>query len=608
MALLLAIVTAIVGIIPLLVVKKVKEAAITGAIATLFCWLIYWAALPSLVWPLLGVYGLFVFILWIIGAIIYSAQEEKFGIPTAFALIALFLYIILGISGCPVFRSGDYARLIGDVEEREWTQDVQPKDPKHVRLVPEELANWLADKQLGEAKKGAIGSQFHVAKEFMTLQMIKGELWYVAPLDFNGFTAWTATRVSPGYVMVHGEDPFRSVVVKLDQKFSYTPNAFWGHYLERHLWNNGYRGKGLTDYTFEIDDNGQAWWTVTVFEPTIVWWGKKVTGVVVVSPTDGSHTFYPIGQIPKWIDRVVPKSYVLNYVNKWGQYLNGWWNTVWGTKNIIEGEEPTINYGSDGEPYFVTCLTSTNAKDEALVGLIYYDSRTGRVIKYHAVGGTEAAVLTAVNNKVVYRKWHGNGPVLYNYYGTMASIVPILGENYTFQGVAIVDQENLQVAIGEDIYTASREYQKLMSMSGQQVAPELTHSQKIIKGRVVRFAQEVKGTETIYYIQLAGANVNLLFTGVSELSPELPVTREGDEISIKIIESPEDVVPILEFDNLNLNLQTTSAQEAIRAKVAERQEEVSKTKEIGTARGELKNMSDQEIQDLLKLKKEKEKK
>lgn len=610
MSFLLAIVTAIVGVIPLLAVKKVKESAIVGVIATLFFWLIYWTALPSLVWPLFGVYGLFIFILWIIGAIIYSVEEEKFGIPTAAAIIALFLYIIVGISGCPVFRSGDYARLIGDIDEREWTQDVQPKDPNHIRLVPLETAKFLADKQLGEAP-GAIGSQFHVANEYMTLQMINGELWYVAPLDFNGFTAWTATKVSPGYVMVHGEDPLKPVVVKFNEKFAYTPGAYWSHYLERHLWNNGYRTKGVGDYTFEIDESGKAWWTVTVFEPTIAWWGRKVNGVVVVDPTNGNDTFYPMGKIPGWIDRVIPQDLVSNYVNNWGQFSLGWWNSFWSKKNIIEGETPTINYGSNGEPYWVTCLTTQKVEEgsknnQSLVGLIYLDSRTGRTIRYHAIGGTESSILTTVDNKVKFKLWHGDGPVLYNIYGTMASIVPLLGENHTFQGVAIVRVDNLQAAIGDDQYSALREYQKLIAMSGQQISAELAHSRSSITGKVDRFASEVKGTETIFYFHLVGKD--FLFTGMSELSPKLPITRVGDEVSVEYIDAGESVVPLLAFDNLSLQLIVSPQQSELQKRVAERQNQVATDKENKTARGDLRNMSDQEIQELLKLKQEKEKK
>lgn len=598
MSALMALISAIVGVLPLLVFGGQKRGyAVPIAICGFFIsWLIYWAGLPSMVWPLWGGVGAVIFVLWIIGAAVYSMSEEEFTHAWWFPIIAAVIYLFVAISGSGLFRSQDYAKLIGQVEEREWTQDVQPKDPAHIRLVPRDLAEWLADKQLGEVK-GAIGSQFNVSKKHMTLQLIKGELWYVAPLDFNGFTSWTSADVSPGYVMVNAEDPLQPVIVKSDQKFSYMPNAYWGHYLDRYLWSHGYMSKGLTDYSFEIDESGQPWWVVTVFEPTISWWGKKVTGVVVVNPTDGNITFHALGSIPNWIDRAVPASFVTDYITNWGMYSGGWWNSVWGKKNIIEGEDPTLNYGSNGEPYWVATLTSSNTNDEALIGLVYYDSRTAKVVKYHAIGGTEAAVLMAVNNKVIYQHWHGTDPVLYNIYGTMASIVPILGENHTFQGVAITKMDNLQVAVGQDQYVALREYQKLLSLSGQQIAAELAYTHTSITGIVDRFADEIKGTEMIYYIHLRGGD--RLFTGMSELSPKLPVSKEGDSVKLTYIDSPEDVVPLVGFDNLSLPLVASPAQDSLRHRVSERQQDTQTHEDVRTLRDKLNNMSDEQVKKLL---------
>lgn len=315
------------------------------------------------------------------------------------------------------------------------------QESEHVRLVPEDLASWLANKQLGEAT-GAIGSQYFVDVDHEMLQIINGELWYIFPLDFRGFNVWLSEKSAPGYIMVHGEDPFHQVQVRADYHFKYTPGACFGNRLDRYLWTHGYNNVGLTDFSLEIDDSGRPWWVVTLYEPTIAWFGDKVTGVVLVDPESGEITPYRLGESPAWVDRVIPGIFVKDYVKYRGGYHLGWWNHFWVNKDLTEPEQPRISYGYDGEPYWVTSITSVSSKksntnDESMIGLYYTDTRTGQSIFYQAVGGTEYSIIQAVNNKVGYRNWHGCSPVMYNINGVMTSIVPLLGEQNTFQGVAL---------------------------------------------------------------------------------------------------------------------------------------------------------------------------
>lgn len=599
MFIILALITALLGVVPLVAARKFVASAVTGVLAFLLLWFIYYLATPSLVWPLYGAIGIFVIVFWFVSACVEGGMTDDFPkIGGSFFAVGLVILIISGMAGCGAFRYSDYKSLIGDVGKREWTNDVQPKDPRHVRLVPKELAFYLATKQFGEVG-GAIGSQFHVSEEEMTLQLINGELWYVAPLEYSGYSVWTTQGYTPGYVMVHGEDPKRQVIVKTGDKFRYMPSAYFGDNLERHLWHK-YYDKGLTDYSFEIDEQGKTFWVVTMFEPTIAWSGKKVTGVLIVDPTTGDDTFYPLGKVPDWVDRVVPESFVENYIDWYGEYVSDWWNSWWGQKDVFEAENPSIIYGSDGNPYWVTDITSKSDKDKSLIGLVYTNSRTGKSVIYHAIGGTDSAVLQLVNNKVSYQKLHGSSPVIYNIYGVMTSIVPLLGESHTFMGVAFVDVANLQLAIGSDQLTAFREYQKLITTAGQQLAPEKTQDFEQIKVTIDRFAAEVRGSETVYYLHASG--YQHVFTASGDISPKLPLTKEGDEVTIGFLKSDEDVVPISSFDNENIPLLTSKTQKEVRAKVAERTQQVLEEKQVKDARGQLQNMSDKEVRELLKLK------
>lgn len=572
---LIAALVVLVGVAPLLLIGKFKPAGIIAAI----CWpllsLLFWGVTPFTVWPLFGGYGMFVVILWVvsfgIGSIDDSGYDWKFEthwaliIPAALGIMA---YIIVPFVTSQMLNADTYAQMIGSVEQRQWTEDVQPKDPRHVRLVPEELAFYLATKQLGASHNNVIlGSQFQIEENEMTLQMVRGELWYVAPLEFKGLFTWNSNGTSPGYVMISAEDPRRPVIVKTDCKIVYTPGAFFGENLERHLWYS-YYDKGLTDYSFEIDEEGKPWWVVSVFKPTIGWSGEKTLGVAIVNPETGDSKFYAVGDVPSWVDRVIPAKFVDNYVDWNGMLSGGWWNSWAGKKNTVKGLTPFLSYGADGNPYWVLDLTSDNEKDKSMVGLMYVNTRTGAVVKYSVQGGTSDAVVENVNNKVSYKKLHGSSPVLYNISGVMTAIVPLLGESHSYQGVAMVDVVNMQAVIGDDPLSAFRQYEHIITTGAQNLAPEKAYAQSTVTGVVERFVAEIRGGETYYYVYLSGTQ--RIFVGQSDVSPKLRLTKPGDTVTCSFTDSKEDTLQLLSFDDISVVVKSSPLQGELRDEVAKK--------------------------------------
>lgn len=608
MSLLLALIVAAVVSTPQLVVGGRWRWAIGSFIPiTLIWWGIFYLGMPSLVWPLGGMIGGACVICWVILLIVtYFLWDGANGridwkdikglffanlLPLSATLV---IYCIVGISSWAMFRSNEYESMIGQIENREWTQDIQPKDPKHVRLVPEELAYYLATKQLGEGG-GVIGSQFQVRKG-MTLQKIRGELWFVSPLDFKGFRSWTDRDFSPGYVIVNAQDPRGKIEVVTNLELEYMPGAYFSLNLERHIWLK-YPRLGFYKLFFQLDENKKPFWVVPVFKPTIGWSAKKYVGIIILDPETGEDKLYDLKDAPDWVDPILTQDIVHDYLSWYGMFGQGWWNSVWGHRNILEPETPDIVFGSDDRQYWVTGLTSTNSNDKSLVGIAYTDARTGKTVIYHAVGGTDEAVLELVNNRVSYKKLHGSSPVIYNIYGVMTSIVPLLGESHSYQGVALVDVANMQMAEGEDLESAIRGYQKIIMSGGQTVAPDKSVKINTKEGLVDRNAWEIKGGETIFMLHLEdGAHI---FSGTTEISPKLPLTRVGDNVTVWYIDSEEDIVPLCKFDNRSLTLQQSQDQKELRGKAEERVNKEREDKTMKSVREEIKGMSDEDLKKLL---------
>ncbi|MBI5077503.1 hypothetical protein HZB94_03945 [Candidatus Falkowbacteria bacterium] len=567
-ALLLAILVSAIGIAPLVIRKKFLGAGILFATTTLFWWFIFYKACPSLVWPLWGFLAFPVVINWIIGAVIDFVSPDEYGLererPTwiaFFPVVGIVIIIVVALSGWGAFRSGEYRELIGQVEKRDFKKDMQPSDPAHIRFVPPELAAFMADKQLGEAE-ASIGSQFKVAKEYMTLQRIKGDLWYVAPLDYNGFSVWTSVGKVPGYVKINAEDPFRKVELVLGQSYVYTPGAYFSENLERHLWTNGYLKLGLTDYTFEEDENGKAWWVVSVFEPTISYWGKKIVGVAVVDPADGEITFHAKDKIPDWIDRAIPREFVVDYMKMWGKFPHGWLNSWWGKNELVDvtpygknEDYVEIVYGSDGEPYFFTGITSASKEDSALVSVMYIHTRTGKATEYKISGMTEEAVLQVVNNELAYKGWKGTAPMLFNFYDQAIWVSTVLGASNTFKGVALVDATTQKIYWDEANPFGC--FVKLRAELGlEQINAPL--SEKGERTQFLGIVERVAKDGANYYLLVK--DIPHALAGTAGISLELVFTQPGDAVTGEYIDSGEDVYSLAAFDNLSVVLEPSAKQ------------------------------------------------
>ena len=603
---LLGLLCAFIGAIPLLVCKKIPQFCWQFAITGLLGAWLAWSLTPSTVYPFFGFYGVLVLVFLCVAAFVggtsdYNYESSSWMMWPPLLLFVAMVLVIIGGSG--MFRASDYANLLKVEENRVWTKDVQPKDPAHMRISTRENALYQAQKALGSA--GTIGSQFAIAEANITLQFVNNELQYGIPLDYKGFSVWASSKTGIlVYMKVNAEDPTsQPEIIRLEpgQEMKYSPGAYWSYNLERHMRNNGYLDKGLSDWTFELDEAGHPWWVVSVFEPTIVWSGDKILGVAIVNPVNGNIAFHEMGKIPEWVDRAIPSRIVTDYLSWNGEYSGGWLNSWWGMLNLTKPETPTLVYGADNQPQFVTGITSQGDRDDSLVALVYTNSRTGKAVKYTIKGGaTESAVISAVNSnqEVQYKHLHGASPQLYNVNGVPTSVVPLFNDVNAYQGVAMVDIANIQqIAVGSDQYEALRVYEKILNGDGSRVATGNETEKQVIEGVVTRTGSEVTPTAgSIFYLQIG--NIPQLFTAGPGKYASLVVTQKGDKVRVEVYKNDRDVVPILTFENLSLPLKHSVKQEQVQkdSKTVQNKNEVKANAEV--VKDRINRMTPEQLEEL----------
>ena len=585
---------------------KVTAFVICAVIYSLISWWIIWGVLPSIAWPLFGWYLGLLIIWWAISSIVASSMMNDFSHVSWFPVGAVVVVIITAISGSKMFNAARYSQLIGTIDEKtqkHWSQEIQPLDQTKIRLVPKELAWSLAKTAL--SKDGAtLGSQFPLAdSDFITLQKINDDYWYLIPLDFKNWRVWTRTKEVPGYVKISAVDPYARPILVSNRKMKYTPNAYFSTNLKRRLYKNFYN-KLLRDYSFEEDDSGNVFWVITVLKPTICYGGKVVEGVIIYNPETGDYKYVLKKEIEEnkeyaWVDRVTPPEIAKDYVNYWGKLKDGWGNSVWRHINLLEAETPTMNYSSDSHCTFVMPVTSTNRSDQAMTGLMYCDSRTGKFTYYATSGGaTEEAISQAVNSQLSFKNWHASEQMVYeNIYGKLSALVPVLGANGNYQGLAIVENENKKVAFGISPQEAIVEFQKDIMNSGGQISTETIKNTVEYTGKIIRIGWDISSSGKQYYLYFNEFKNAFLVS--SESQPELALTKEGDQVLIKFINSNQMAVPTLSFRNLTLNLISSKSEKSVIKQMNQREEKKQTELDVKDFKEEVKGMSNEELKKLM---------
>lgn len=500
---------------------------------------------------------------------VFDREEQRFTITNkrnfkiAIGILAIAV-VLPTLASTPVIRAKAYRNLLGTVKESEFTKDVSPVNVNEIRIVDEDMAMKLGDKKLGEVP--AIGSvsklgEFHIQK-------VGEKLYWVAPLVHRDFIKWvTNMSGTNGYVMVSANDPQDVKLVQKangeDIKIVYQPDAYILQDLHRHVYINGGMSRGMADYTLEIDDNGKPFWVVSLYEHKVGFGGANVNGTAIVDAKTGETKFYSIKDTPEWVDRIQPEEFVIDQINSWGVYVNGFINSIISEKGVLKATEGTsLVYGDDDRSYWYTGITSAGG-DESTIGFMLVDSRTKEAKLYKQPGATEMAAMKSAEGSVQEKNYEATFPVMYNILGQPTYVSSLKDKAGLVKRVVFVSVEDYNiVGVGRDKSEAMKNYKDALESGGSSLEiDESDEFDKELEGTVKRIAADTRGGNTIYYLTLDTDEGNI-FYATSKVSKELPLTKEGDKVKITFSKNEKDVIEIDEFDNYNIGKPVEEKEEA----------------------------------------------
>ena len=445
-----------------------------------------------------------------------------------------------------LFHHQEYRNLAQGMKSQEFTKDMEIVDLENLPIVNSTVARTLADKKLGEIP--SLGSQVTIGN--FVLQKVNGHLYYVAPLEHTDFWKWNKNQAgTEGYIKVNATTTNDvQLVTKLDGKpihLQYLDSSWFGSNLERHAFKNN-NSQGLTDYTFEIDDNGYPYWTITTYKRTIGADGKKVTGLMLMDAQTGDINKYSIEDTPSWVDIIEPVDFVTTNINNWGELVNGplnWSDT--GKLKLTEGIR-TIYDGSDC--YYYAGLTSVG-KDSSLTGFVLTNTRTNETHIYQTSGAIESAAQKSVSELPEYKPagYKTTFPILINVQGVPTYFTTLLDSNGLIKAYAFVDVSQYTIiGHGDTLLQAYNSYVENLSKN---TTNALTNtSQKVsVEGKIDRIGMFIVSGETYYLINLVDNEKSFIVP--TEVSKEVCTAEKGDHIQISYIDNMTDNITASGFVN-----------------------------------------------------------
>ncbi|MDY4969458.1 MAG: CvpA family protein [Lachnospiraceae bacterium] len=470
-----------------------------------------------------------------------------------FLLGALLLIAIIviqfagGIIGHPFFHSGAYAGLI-EVEDGDFAADVAELSMNQIPVVDKDSAQRLGNRKLGEMSD--LVSQFEIMDMYTQINY-QGTPYRVTPLQYGDMIKWFTNRSQgiPAYVMVNMVTQETSLK-RLDEGMKYSPSEYFFRNINRHLrFAHPTLIFDFEDISFEINEEGTPFWVAPVISYRIgLWSGKDVSGVVLVNAITGEDQYYELEDIPAWVDQVFISSLIVNQLDYYGMYQNGYINSMFGQKGVRQ-TTAGYNYIAIGDDvYLYTGVTSVTS-DESNIGFMLVNLRTKEAKYYTVPGATEASAMASAQGQVQQMNYTATFPLLLNISDRPTYFMSLKDAAGLVKMYAFVDVEQYQVVgTGTTVKAAMANYATALGVENGEIAPDSTQNsgseensaqeetealipEASVSGTISAVSSAVVGGNTRYYFLLDGDEN--IYTASITLDASLPFLKAGDSVTFE---------------------------------------------------------------------------
>ena len=512
----------------------------------LFALVVYYFTLPAFNLHSLGfyMYVIFVALFYLmislpsmvkeIGRTIISGRVHINGKGIKYALIAVGgvfgLIILINIILSPLFNSKSYYNRISINEEANFSTDIKEVDFNHIPLLDKDSSQKLGDRVMGQMTD--LVSQFTVSNLYTQINY-KNDIVRVTPLEYASFIKYFTNRSSgvPAYITVNSVTG-TSELTKLDKGMKYMPSGLFFENLYRKL-RITYPTLIFGSENFEIDNDGNPYWIIPTIKYSGIELKREVSGVIILDPVTGKSTKYDVDDVPTWVDHVYNADLIIEQVNDWGLYKNGFLNTLFGQKNVVMTTRGYSYMTMDDDVYLYTGITSV-ASDESNIGFILTNMRTKETNFYAIAGAEEYSAMASAEGQVQQMDYTASFPLLINYKGNPTYLLSLKDNAGLVKMYAFVDVKDYQKVVVTDSASGIEEAAKNYSNNYSK-----TNNDSLIEKEIVvkDITSVVIEGNTYYYFK--DNNDNKYKVSIKVNKDILPFLNNGDAIKVSYDDSLE---------------------------------------------------------------------
>ena len=508
-----------------------KKNIITISIFLLITLLLYYFLLPpiNLSSPLFWAFTLFILCLYVfVSSTVNTILDKRlyFEIIHKYIIYAVgFLIVIIILVNfilSPIFQAKNYSERIMVNEGKTFIEDVKEVDFSKIPLIDKDSSEKLGDRKMGEFTSWV--SQFYVSDLYTQINY-NNEIIRVTPLEYASIIKYFTNRSDgiKGYITVDSVTGSSSLK-QLDKGMRYVPSALFFENLYRKLRIN-YPFTIFDEESFEIDNEGNPYWIVPTVKYSGIGLRKEITGAVILDPISGKSEKYELDEIPSWVDHVFSADLIIEQVDDWGEYRNGFLNSIFGQKDVINTTDGYNYLVMDDDVYLYTGITSVSS-DESNLGFVLVNLRTKETNYYLAPGAEEYSAMASAEGLVQEKGYVASFPLLINLNNKPTYLLSLKDDAGLVKMYAFIDVEDYQkVVVGEaslGIEAAASKYLKENNFN----KGNLITNNIIIKD----ITSAVIDGNTYYY--LTDNDNNLYYANINVAKTKLPFLKKGMKIKV----------------------------------------------------------------------------
>ena len=477
-----------------------------------------------------------------------KAKAFKFAsyVPVAVAVLGV-LGAVMSLSIFPG-NAEKYATVLQTTEDN-FAQDIKEVNYSEIPVIDRDSAVLLGNREMGSIPEYV--SQFEISPLYSQINYQSSPV-RVSPLGYADLFKWFTNREAgiPAYALVNMTTQDAEIVRLEDNPIHYSESEPLVRNIDRHV-QLSYPFYMFDQKSFEIDDEGHPWWICPVQSRTIgLFGGTTIERVVMVDATTGETQDLAIGDVPQWVDHAYPTDLLLEQYNWSGKYKDGWLNSVFGQKNVVQttpGTDGNLGYNyiaKDDDVWVYTGVTSATA-DNSIVGFVLINQRTAESHFYPVAGATEESAMQSAEGQVQNLRYQATFPLLINVSGQPTYFMALKDNAGLVKQFAMLDIQRYQnVAVGNTVAECQKAYQALLATNGVLAESGVDTGAAEKQGTIAHIAQAVVEGNSHFYVKLddGSAIYDFALPGLIEIVGY----KEGDAITFTYVEA-EPTNPVEEI-------------------------------------------------------------